>query len=181
MGGGTPTTLFNFDGTHGEYPCGSLTLSADGSTLYGTTQEGGANGGGTVFSIPVGGGTPKTLSSFDGADGEGPTGSLTLSGSTLYGMTPVGGTKNMGTVFSIPAGGGTPMVLHSFDGTDGVYPYGSLILSGSTLYGMTSGYELYNEGTVFALTVPEPSVLALFGIGAACLFALAWRRRKRNS
>ena len=49
----------------------------------------GGLGGGTVFSIPVGGGTPKTLYSFDCTHGDRPEGSLTLSGSTLYGMAGV--------------------------------------------------------------------------------------------
>ena len=51
------------------------------------TEDGGANGDGTIFSIPVTGGTPTTLLSFNGTNGEYPFGSLTLSGSTLYGMT----------------------------------------------------------------------------------------------
>ena len=56
MTGGTPTTLLSFNGTNGEYPHGGLTLS--GSTLYGMTYHGGANDDGTIFSIPVTGGTP---------------------------------------------------------------------------------------------------------------------------
>ena len=104
--GGTPTILTSFNGTNGDYPAGSLTLS--GSTLYGMTNEGGANGnGGTVFSIPVTGGTPTTLLSFNGTDGEDPYGSLTLSGSTLYGMTEYGGANDLGTVFSLNAAGQT--------------------------------------------------------------------------
>ena len=93
VGGGTPTTLFKFDGTHGANPEGNLTLS--GSTLYGMTAIGGnlsldnGWGDGNIFSIPVGGGVPTTLFKFDGTHGEGPYGSLMLSpdGSTLYGMT----------------------------------------------------------------------------------------------
>ena len=114
---------------------GSLTLS--GSTLYGMTAAGGANGDGTIFSIPVTGGTPTTLFSFDGTHGTNASGSLTLSGSTLYGMTEGGGTYSDGTIFSIPVTGGTPTTLFSFDGTHGESPGGSLTLSGSTLYGMT--------------------------------------------
>ena len=83
----TLTTLLSFNGTNGESPSGSLTLSADGSTLYGMTYDGGANDDGTIFSIPVTGGTPTILFSFNGTNGEDPDGSLTLSGSTLYGMT----------------------------------------------------------------------------------------------
>ena len=73
--------------------------------------SGGANNDGTVFSMPVSGGTPTTLFSFDGTHGEGPSGSLILSGSTLYGMTLDGGANGDGTIFSIPVGGGTPTVL----------------------------------------------------------------------
>ena len=63
-----------------------LTLS--GNTLYGTTVErGGINGYGTVFSVPVSGGSPTVLASFNGSNGEMPDAGLTLSGSTLYGTT----------------------------------------------------------------------------------------------
>ena len=159
VGGGTPTTLFNFDGTHGANPLDSLILSHDGSTFYGVTLKGGTNGVGTVFSMPVGGGTPTTLFSFDGTHGTYPVGSLILSpnGSTLYGMTSGGGNMSLngglgdGTVFSMPVGGGTPTRLFTFDGTNGESPWGSLILSGSTLYGMTHEGGTNGDGTVFAL------------------------------
>ena len=42
-----------------ELPDAGLTLV--GSTLYGTTYSGGANGYGTVFSIATSGGSPTTL------------------------------------------------------------------------------------------------------------------------
>ncbi len=67
------------------------------------TGNGGANGDGTIFSIPVTGGTPTTLLSFNGTNGAHPLGSLTLSGSTLYGMTSSGGANGDGTVFSMNA------------------------------------------------------------------------------
>ncbi len=99
--GGTPTTLLSFNGTNGANPYGNVTLSANGSTLYGMTHVGGTNGDGTVFSIPVTGGTPTTLLSFNGTNGDKPLGSLTLSGLTLYGMTPNGGANGDGTVFAL--------------------------------------------------------------------------------
>jgi len=51
IAGGSPTTLLSFNGADGSYPASDLTLSEDGSTLYGTTAIGGANGPyyGTVF------------------------------------------------------------------------------------------------------------------------------------
>jgi uncharacterized repeat protein (TIGR03803 family) len=165
--GGAPTTLLSFNGTNGASPTGSLTLSADGSTLYGMTGGGGANSDGTIFSIPVTGGTPTTLLSFNGTNGENPGGCLTLSadGSTLYGMTSGGGVNNEGTVFSIPAAGGSPTTLLSFNGTDGANPaFGSLTLSGSTLYGMTYGGGLNGDGAIFSIPVTggTPTLLASF-------------------
>ena len=162
VGGGTPTTLLSFNGTNGENPFGSLTLSANGSTLYGMTHDGGANDYGTVFSIPVSGGTPTTMLSFNGTNGENPCGSLTLSanGSTLYGMTRNGGANGYGTVFSIPVSGGTPTTLLSFNVTNGENPLGSLTLTadGSTLYGMTCYGGANNHGTVFALNIAPATI-----------------------
>ena len=80
--------------------------------------NGGVPGYGTIFSIPVGGGTLTTLFKFDGTHGKNPDESFILSpdGSTLYGTTSGGGTNNDGTVFSIPVTGGTPTVLHGEKG-----------------------------------------------------------------
>src|ERR1700733_6586941 len=54
---GTLTTLYNFCSQSGcpdgQYPGGGLVQATDGN-LYGTTDDGGANGQGTVFSLSVG-------------------------------------------------------------------------------------------------------------------------------
>jgi uncharacterized repeat protein (TIGR03803 family) len=154
--GSNYNTLHSFDGDDGAFPYGSLTLS--GSTLYGMTQAGGTSEGwctycGTVFSIKTDGSNFKVLHSFNGDDGDGPTGSLTLSGSTLYGMTWGGGTSDSGTIFSIKTDGSNFKVLHSFNGDDGdgLCPGGSLVRSGSTLYGMTSGGGTSDRGTIFSI------------------------------
>ena len=84
----TLTTLATFNGSNGQEPWAGVTLS--GSTLYGTTDYGGANGGlgnGTVFSVPISGGSPTLLASFNGSNGDCPLAGVTLSGNTLYGTT----------------------------------------------------------------------------------------------
>ncbi|MGD0461182.1 MAG: choice-of-anchor tandem repeat GloVer-containing protein [Tepidisphaeraceae bacterium] len=164
----TLKTLASFDGTDGTSPFGGLTLS--GNTLYGTTEGGGANNYGTVFSLPTTGGTPTVLASFNGANGAYPYAAPILSGNTLYGTTNGGGVGGYspGVVFSLPTTGGTPTVLATFNGTDGIGPMGGLTLSGNTLYGTTGGGGANNGGTVFSLPVTggTPTVLASFNGGA---------------
>ena len=187
--GGTPTTLFSFDGTHGENPFGSLTLS--GSTLYGTTQDGGANGDGTIFSIPVTGGTPTVLYSFDGTRGSVPNGDLTLSGSTLYGMTDIGGANGDGTIFAytLPEPGdanldGTvdindlTIVLSNYGDTGTSWSQGDFTGDGTVdindLSIVLSNFGTTNGAGIKA--VPEPSTFILLAIASVAIFVS--RRRK---
>jgi uncharacterized repeat protein (TIGR03803 family) len=64
--GGALTTLYSFcslsNCTDGQGPYGTLVQGANGD-FYGTTEGGGANGGGTVFKITPSG-TPTTLKSL---------------------------------------------------------------------------------------------------------------------
>jgi len=61
----TETVLHSFSGSpaDGEYPVG---LIMNGNNLYGTTYEGGAIGGGTVFELSLATGVETVLYSFDG-------------------------------------------------------------------------------------------------------------------
>lgn len=122
-------TLTSFNGYNGFYPSGFPNdgqLLQIGSRLYGVTGGGGPAfvsaysgqvGDGTIFSVPLTGGTPTVVASFNGTDGSDPVGSLIQNGSTLYGITKSGGANNDGTVFSVPVSGGTPTVLASFNST----------------------------------------------------------------
>jgi uncharacterized repeat protein (TIGR03803 family) len=189
--GGTPTVLASFDGSNGANPGAGLTLSPDGTTLYGTTVYGAAANYGVVFSIPITGGTATVLASFSGSNGGNPFAGLTISGdgSTLFGTTAYGGDGYLasGTVFSVPITGGTPTVLATFSGTNGANPFGDLTLSadGNTLYGTTqkggasySGYASTGTGTVFSIPIPEPASLLLLSLAAP---ALLRRRRARQT
>ncbi len=166
LSGGTPAALVSFSGSNGAWPFAGLTLS--GSTLYGTTNIGGANNDGTVFRVPLSGGIPTVLTSFSGSNGSLPRAVLTLIGNTLYGTTEEGGADGDGTVFSVPVSGGTPTVLASFNGSDGNYPESNLTLIGDTFYGTTLQGGTYSQfgggGTIFGLPVSggTPTVLASF-------------------
>ena len=121
--------------------------------LYGTTQEGGSPGDGTVFSISTIG-VERVLHSFAGPpDGNAPEAGLVLLKGTFYGTTSQGGAYSQsGTVFSVNAGGGE-RVLHSFknDGSDGSDPVAGLIPLKGRLYGTTQQGGAASAGTVFSI------------------------------
>ncbi len=146
------TILHSFMGgsSDGSGPKGSLTLG--GSSLYGMTEYGGSNDGGTLFRIGTNGTGYQVLRSFDGSAC--PFGSLTLSGSILYGMTIGGsGSDSRGTIFSVDTDGTGFNLLHAFGTTagDGTNPTGGLTLSGSTLYGMTYSGGNDGNGAIFSV------------------------------
>jgi uncharacterized repeat protein (TIGR03803 family) len=153
----TFTTLLSFDAAVGAPPFAELIQATDGN-LYGTTNNNGANGGGTVFKITPSG-TLTTLYSFCVlvlcADGEGPyAGLVQATNGNFYGTTYVGGANIFdGTVFEITPSGALT-TLHSFNGTDGDQPSGTLIqATDGNFYGTTAiGGANGGYGTVFKIT-----------------------------
>jgi uncharacterized repeat protein (TIGR03803 family) len=126
--------------------------------LYGTTQQGGAYGFGTVFQLTPSGSawTETTLHSFQRAiDGFQPTYSGVISDQSgdLYGTTDVGGPAGGGTVYELtpPGSGWTFNVLYSFGGLGG--PAATLTMdTAGNLYDTTLEYGTYGYGSVFKLT-----------------------------
>ncbi|MEK0451209.1 MAG: hypothetical protein RL088_3477 [Verrucomicrobiota bacterium] len=169
---GTLTTLAHFSGTAGVYrgmsPSGRLVFS--GSTLYGTTQWGGASDCGTVFKIDTSGGSWNVILDFTGTEGSrpgcNPTG-LAIASSLLFGATEMGGADDVGVVFRIGLSGGNHSVLRHFSGADGAYPAGQIIATpDGSLFGTTSVGGTYDAGTVFKFgsgATPSMSTLASFG------------------
>ncbi len=147
---GALTSLYSFTGGNdGGGPSG-LVQGKDGN-FYGTTQGGGAHGGGTVFTITTNGAL-TTLYSFTGTnDGAYPEAVLVQGGDgNFYGTTYSGGSNNYGTVFKITANGALT-TLHSFTGEeDGANPGAGLVQGrDGTFYGTT---EAYAGGSVFKMS-----------------------------
>jgi uncharacterized repeat protein (TIGR03803 family) len=172
----TYTVLVSFNGSDGESPYGGLLIDANGN-LFGTTEAGGADDDGTVFEIAnTGSGyaaAPTMLASFDGTDGQMPTGGLVADAhGDLLGTTAEGGANSNGTVFEIANTAGSfasaPAVLVS-DG-DGADPLGNLVADArGDLFGVTySDTGAAGDGTVFEIAqtasgyASTPTVLATF-------------------
>jgi uncharacterized repeat protein (TIGR03803 family) len=145
--------------TDGRNPQAGLTVS--GGTLYGTSENGGSSGGGTVFRLNTDGTGYTVLHNFVGpTDGNAPLGGLALSGSMLYGTASEYGSSLQGTVFKLNTNGTGYTVLHGFGVYgDGMNPQQGLTLSGSTLFGTTDPHT--DNGTVFKLNINGTGYSAL--------------------
>jgi uncharacterized repeat protein (TIGR03803 family) len=151
-----------FTNTDGASPSAGLILM--GNTLYGTANQGGRSGYGTVFAVNTDGTGFTNLHNFAAGsgsfpnitnnDGAYPDGDLILAGNTLYGTTVEGGSSGLGTVFAVNTDGSGFTSFHSFTGKDGAAPGAGLILAGNTLYGTTFYGGSSGDGTVFSLSFP---------------------------
>ena len=136
-------------------PLAGLVEATDGS-FYGTTEGGGAFGGGTIFKITAAGSFTILHSfSFECCDGYRPVaGLIQASDGNFYGTTPSGGEVGAGTVFRITAAGALT-TLHSFKDTptEGARPEAGLIqASDGDFYGTTSRGGEIGLGTVYKIT-----------------------------
>ena len=124
----------------GAGPCGSLVLRE--SRIYGTTNSGGNNHDGTVFSLETDGGDYTILHSFtfSADDGAKPIAGLVSDGSRLFGTTYYGGSNYFGTVFTMDFNGSSNALLHDFPAfaEDGLLLYATAMISGDTRCGVTA-------------------------------------------
>lgn len=149
-------------------------LLVNGTTLYGTTYWGGANGNGTVFRMQLDGSGFSMLHHFGATrtnhggvftnnGGAHPIqfSGLTLWGKTLFGTTFSGGNSGNGTVFALLTNGTGFTIIHDFSATtgpssinsDGATPYAGLMISNDTIFGTARGGGTFGNGTVFSLAI----------------------------
>ncbi len=154
---GAETVIYRFkandDGTHdGAHPYAGLVVY--NGVLYGTTQQGGTKGNGTVYKVSPGG-SEHVVYSFKGApDGQYPYAKLLAYNGALYGTTYQGGIGyGWGIVFKVTPGG-TETILHKFKANaDGAHPqYAGLTNVGGLLYGTTYQGGTPKNGTVYSVT-----------------------------
>jgi uncharacterized repeat protein (TIGR03803 family) len=151
--------------------------------LWGTAENGGSAGNGTVFSLTTDGLNFTTQHSFTAlsapfngtnSDGAHPAAGLTFAGiDTLVGTAQGGGTNGNGTVFAINTDDSSFTTLYAFStysnytNSDGANPLGGLIISSNgVLYGTASGGGVWSDGTVFALNANGTGFTTLYSFKA---------------
>jgi uncharacterized repeat protein (TIGR03803 family) len=163
---GALTTIYNFCSqpscTDGESPAFGSLLWSNGA-FYGTTQQGGTGGTGTIFKISSSG-VLTTLHSFcseqNCTDGGTPSvGLIQGTDGLFYGEADLGGANQQGTLYQISRDG-TFKTIYAFcslsDCADGNEPIAGLVqASDGNFYGTTSGLGGFGStpyGTVFRIT-----------------------------
>ena len=146
-------TLYNFcsqsNCSDGRGPWAGLLQGTDGM-FYGTTEQGGHDNAGRIFSItPTG--TLTTLHKFMITDGENSYGGLIQdTNGTFYGTTAAGGANFAGTVFSLSVGLGPFVEANPTAGRVGK----AVRILGTNLTGTTS---VTFNGTAATFTVVSSS------------------------
>jgi uncharacterized repeat protein (TIGR03803 family) len=149
------TTLASFTGTGGigKMPYSSSMVVDGNGDLFGTTNAGGASGGGTVFEYSPATHTISTVASFTSTTGTAPYAGLSVDSlGDLYGTTTAGGASGKGTVFEIAAGSNTITPLASFSSAspNGYNAYGGVAVdSQGNLYGTTASGGANGKGSVY--------------------------------
>lgn len=157
---GRITGLFSFTGNTGAFPggepVGGLVAGPDGR-FYGTTKQGGANGGGTVFAVtPQGQHTVlfefSTDTPVNGSAPEGPL--IVAADGRLVGTTRQGGVSSGGVVFAISTTGVLELLANMnsigsepreiMQAPDGTF-YGLFRPTGNALRGL---FKLTSDGTL---------------------------------
>jgi uncharacterized repeat protein (TIGR03803 family) len=158
---GTYSLLYSFAGgtTDGASPMGGMVQGGDGN-LYGTTLQGGANGG-TLFEYSPSTQTEILVHSFAAA---GDASVLTstpvlLSDGRLYGTSAGGGAGGVGTIWVYDPSTQAESVLYGFGFSGGYWPNPFLTVgTDGLLYGLTNSGGGNNSAGVFYSFDPSTQV-----------------------
>jgi uncharacterized repeat protein (TIGR03803 family) len=151
--------IYSFAGNaDGEYTDTELVMDPAGN-LYGTSVQGGALGGGTVFRVTPSGVHTVLYNFSGGADGGEPYKGVTLDAQgNLYGTAVTGGGGSCeggcGVVYKLTNSGGTwtQSVIHTFTGSDGSGPGSQVTVDKhGNVYGTTPTGGTLDMGVVYEL------------------------------
>jgi len=149
--------LHNFtNGNGGGGPSGALLMDAVGN-IYGTTEDGGAAGLGTIYQLQHGTWNETVIfSPPDHTYGVLPlNGVVADSSGNLYGVFQRGGPNGPGAVYELSNSGGswTEQTIYAFvGGSDGAEPVSVILDASGNLYGATTSGGAGHGGTIFKLT-----------------------------
>src|SRR5579862_5113149 len=103
LSGYTLTALADLNSSTGLEVQSHLLLDSQGN-LFGTTEVGGVNQGGTLFELPAGEHQPNVLNSFSPNEQDLGGGLVADQSGDIFGSTVGGGTDSVGRIFEVSNG-----------------------------------------------------------------------------
>jgi uncharacterized repeat protein (TIGR03803 family) len=157
------TKKYDFDGTNGGEPTGTM-MEASNGKIYGMTTYGGTSNTGALFEYDYVNNVYTKKKNFITVIGKYPKGALIEApNGKLYGMSSYGGTNNLGLIFEYTISSNTLTPKYSFNSTGGNIPYGSLKLAtNGYMYGMTTYGGTNGGGTIFRYDYTSNTLTSLF-------------------
>jgi len=162
---GKDSVYFQFNGTNGSEPTSQyLSYDPANGLLYGTTQQGGTNNDGIIFSFNPSTGQENILFNFT-SSAYVPNGSLLYdtASNSFYGLTSLGGANSKGTIFNFNPNTNQFNVLGSFGNALGGSPINLIkgpcgLLFGTTTYGGNAG----GGGVLFSFNLSSYQLTPLY-------------------
>ncbi len=143
---------FDFGGTNGVYPNGSMIVATNGK-LYGLTGNGGTTNNGVLYEFdPVTDIYTKKIDFAGTSNGSYANGNLVqATNGKLYGLTAYGGANSLGVLFEYNITTNTLTKKIDFTGSaTGSVPYGNLVqATNGKLYGLTTAGGASGNGVLF--------------------------------
>jgi uncharacterized repeat protein (TIGR03803 family) len=149
MDGSGLAKVYDFVGTTGSSPMGSVLQAANGK-VYATCINGGTDSSCVICSYDLTTNTYTDVWNFNVTQGDFPmSGLIQVPGGMLYGAASAGGASTTGVIYSFNTITNTYTDLYELSGPDGISPCGSpMLASDGKLYGITSGYSFYSGQTI---------------------------------
>lgn len=151
----------------GGQPFGGLAQAANG-LLYGTTQIGGVNGGGVIYSFNTSTNTYTSVYDFTQATGRFPLAEPVLApNGLLYGTTSAGGASNIGVIYSYDPVTDSYLDRYDMAAGTGNNPFSRLLVaSNGLLYGTTNQGGTNNGGVVYSFNTSTNAYSVVYNLGA---------------
>jgi len=157
-----------FNNTIGADPYAGLLVDSSGN-MFGTTYDGGASSGGTIFKLDASNNLALTTLynfTYNTTAPNEPRGNFSMdSAGNLYSTTVEGGPTagtSYGTVFKLSAGSYTYSQVANFTLASGVYPYAGVTLDAAgNIYGTTEAGGAGGQGTLYKIATGGSTPVAL--------------------
>ena len=147
------TPIHSFAGDDGADPWGSLNLL--GSTLYGRTMAGGANGEGVIFQVGTDGSDYEVAVAFepgkDNGQGKVPRhDNMMWDGTRFWGTALEGGQDDNGVIYTFDPASGSYAPVHAYAGApgDGSQSHSSLVMGTGAHYALSAAGGRHDRGAL---------------------------------